>query len=449
MDQLQRAIDCWNDNLVRTGQSDVERLKSSQLAKKLLRNNHPVCAVARPHFVGESELRRHRHIVDVIANSLVKARDHVTANRQREAEHLGRFYDWIGDLMHLEPKSANHGAITRLDAFKTTAGLRFIEMNADCPWGAGHNDGLAGIFQELEAFQAIKGEFDLQPLLLQPAVGEALMEAWRDWGGTHRPVVAVVGWFARLGTTAEAIVRETEILRDCGIAEVTAAEPGALEFDGQRLIADGKAIDLVYRHAFTHDMLAAPDEVRPLLTALRRNAVCMVNPFHAELMGHKALFALLTDPDVDLGLSDAEREVIRDHVPWGRLLRETSTLDPDGRRVDLVEHVTANRENLVLKPAHGAKGDGVELGWHHDPSSWEAAIKTALASDFVVQQRIPTERVAYPASEPGVPEQLVYEDTDPFVTRGRLAGFLTRISEEEIVNVSRQGSVVPSFVVRR
>ena len=122
--------------------------------------------------------------------------------------------------------------------------------------------------------------------------------------------MAVIGWFEHLGTTTEAVAREAEYLRDSGIADIIAKEPGALEFDGRRLVADGMAIDLVYRHGLTRDVLAARNEVKPLLTAHRQNAVYMVNPFHAELMGHKALLALLTDPDIDLGLADVEREVI-------------------------------------------------------------------------------------------------------------------------------------------
>lgn len=449
MDTIRRITDRWNEGLSLSGKSDAEHLLNGQKHRKLYKYGRPLCGVARPHFVGEREFQRHRHVVDVIAKSLVKARDHVTANREREAEHLGRFYDWIGDLMHLEPKIADHGAITRLDAFRTAGGLSFIEMNADCPGGAGHNDGLVEVFQELETFQALKGDFDLQPLLLQPAVAKALMEAWRDWGGKHPPTMAIVGWFDRIGTTAEAVLQETDAMRGAGIGKIFAVAPGELEFDGHRLVVDGTAIDLVYRLALTRDVLEALDEITPLLTALRQNAVCMVNPFHAELMGHKALFALLTDPDIDLGLSSAERKVIRDHVPWGRLLRETSTSDPEGRRVDLLDYLVANRETLVLKPTHEAKGDGVELGWHHEESSWQDAIAAALAADFIVQQRIPTEQVSYPVAEPDLPERTMYEDTDPFVTRGQLAGFLTRISESEIINVSRQGSVVPTFVVRQ
>lgn len=48
-----------------------------------------------------------------------------------------------------------------------------------------------------------------------------------------------------------------------------------------------------------------------------------------------------------------------------------------------------------------------------------------------------------------MPIKAVYEDIDPFVARGRLGGFLTRLSEAEIVNVARGGSVVPTFVIRR
>ena len=206
---------------------------------------------------------------------------------------------------------------------------------------------------------------------------------------------------------------------------------------------------MVYRLMLTRDVLSSLDEVRPLLAALQQQAVCMINPFRSELMGHKALFALLTDPDVDLGLGSTERDIIREHVPWGRLLREVPTTDPNGETIDLVAYVTANQKDLVLKPTHEAKGDGVELGWQHSASSWEAAVRGAIESDYIVQKRVPTERVSYPGVEPGVPSKAVYEDTDPFVCRADLTGFLTRLSEAEIVNVSKGGSVVPTFVVQR
>lgn len=449
MDQVRRVSDRWDAHLARVGQRDVERLYSEQRDRTLLMHNRPVCAVARPHFVSSEELSQHRRIVKVLTTALVKARDHVVADRERDAAYLGRFYDWIGDLIRLEPAVVDHGAITRLDAFRSPSGLHFIEFNADCPGGADHNDGLVETFQALETFRAIEREVDLEPLWLQPAVATALMEAWRDWGGTHAPTIAMVGWFERKGRTAESILGNAQPLLAAGAGSVIAVEPAALEFDGRRLAADGVAIDMVYRLMLTREALAALGDLKPLFSALRQNAVCMVNPFRAELMGHKALFSLLTDPDFHFHLDSAEREVIRNHLPWGRLLREVSSSDPDGRRVDLVDYVIANREELVLKPTHEAKGTGVELGWQHTASSWESAVRAALDADCVVQKKVPTERVAYPSAEPGVSIKALYEDTDPFVARGQLGGFLTRLSEEAIVNVSRGGSVVPTFVILR
>lgn len=449
MDQARRVSDRWDEHLARVGQRDIERLYSEQRDRALLMHDRPVCAVARPHFVSDGELSQHRQIVKVLTTALAKARDHVVADRERDAAYLGRFYDWIGDLIRLEPATVDHGAITRLDAFRSASGLHFIEFNADCPGGAGHNDGLVETFRTLDTFRAIDREFDLAPLLLQTAVATALMEAWRAWGGTNAPTVALVGWFERNGRTTESVLGETQPLLAAGAGSVIAVEPAALEFDGRRLSADGVAIDMVYRMILTREALAALDDLKPLFSALRQNAVCMVNPFRAELMGHKALFSLLTDPDFHFRLDSVEREVIRNHLPWGRLLREASTSGPDGGKVDLVEYVIANREDLVLKPTHEAKGTGVELGWQHSASSWESAVRAALESDFVVQKKVPTERVAYPSAEPGIPIKAVYEDTDPFVARGQLGGFLTRLSEAEIVNVARGGSVVPTFVIRR
>jgi hypothetical protein len=449
MTASRHASDRWDDILVKYGEQDLERLRTGQRERGLIMHGRPVCSVARPHFVGEGEFSRHQNVVRVLTNALSKARDHLVADRQREAEHLGRYYDWIGELTCLEPVGVDYGTIARLDAFRSGSNLHFIEFNADCPGGADHNDGLAAIFQELETFREVDRQFGLRPLLLQPAMGRSFVDAWREWGGTHAPTVAAVGWLKRLGVAPESFLKAAKPLLDTGIASIIVAEPGELEFDGRRLFANGVPVDLVYRVMLTRDVLAALDEVKPLLSALQKQAVCMVNPFRAELMGHKALFALLTDPDVSLGLDASEREVIRRHVPWGRLLRDAMTLDPHGRRVDLIDYVITNRNDLVLKPTHEARGLGVELGWQHSASSWENTVRVAIESDFIVQKKVPTERVSYPIAEPGTPAKNVYEDSDPFITRGQLAGFLTRLSEAEIVNVARGGSVVPTFVVRQ
>ena len=63
------------------------------------------------------------------------------------------------------------------------------------------------------------------------------------------------------------MVRNAESMLSSGIASIVAVEPGALEFDGRRLVANGVEIEPVYRFLLTREVLAARDEVKPLLDA--------------------------------------------------------------------------------------------------------------------------------------------------------------------------------------
>ena len=166
----------------------------------------------------------------MIANALVKARDHVVADREREAAHLGQYYDWIGDLMHLENRGVDHGSIVRFDAFVTASELHFVELNADCPGGSDTNDRLAEIFQMLETYKEIDREFQLQPLQLRPRVGKAPVDAWREWGGKEAPRVALVTWFTRYGSSPESFELEAQVLQREGVQSIVAVEPNALDY---------------------------------------------------------------------------------------------------------------------------------------------------------------------------------------------------------------------------
>jgi hypothetical protein len=58
-----------------------------------------------------------------------------------------------------------------------------------------------------------------------------------------------------------------------------------------------------------------------------------------------------------------------------------------------------------------------------------------------------TDREAYPTLDAPGSSATYYEDTDPFIFRGRLGGLLTRLSASEITNVHASGSLVASFAI--
>ena len=187
------------------------------------------------------------------------------------------------------------------------------------------------------------------------------------------------------------------------------------------------------------------------MTAYRARAVCVANTFRCKLPHKKAFFAVLTDETHGRLFTPAEREIAHRHVPWTRLVRECRT-ELDDRSIDLVEHVRRMRDEFVLKPNDEYGGSGVLLGWELDERAWTAALDRALADEpgtWVLQRRIPVRREVFPmVDEPfAVVMREVLVDLAPYLFRGQVRGFLTRLSTTGLANVTSGGGQVPAFVI--
>jgi len=230
-------------------------------------------------------------------------------------------------------------------------------------------------------------------------------------------------------------------------------DPGELTFEGGALRYGESRIDLVYRRVLINDIVARPDDCVALIQAYAERAVCVANTFRCKLAHKKAFFAVLTDERNEALFSDTERDAIRAHVPWTRVLADTDTV-MGGRRQPLMRLAEDHREALVLKPNDEYGGAGVKLGWELTPGEWSAALAEALnapAGSWVLQERIPVRRETFPmfdsAGEVAMRNMLV--DFAPYLVRGRMTGYLTRLSSTGLANVTSGGGQVPAFVVGR
>lgn len=446
-DFLEEAAARW-DQLVGPEAGSDDQLASlrGRLAELgLVADERPLCTVIRPHLVTEEMLANQSRVAGLVVSAVTKVRDAVLSDEGLQRAHLTSFMEWAGELIELESPRTPDGAMNRLDASLAPDGLHFIELNADCPEGAGHHDAILDFFEGLDAFEQFAAEYRVRPLRLVPHLVTTLLGAWERWGGSGKPTIAMM-----TRTDDEAIVAsveaEAEEHRRRGVdAEV--CDYRDLSFEGGRLRVGDCDVDLLYRALPTALCLELRADLGPVFAAVRAGAVCMVNPFRAELLGHKALFALMSDPSHDFGLSAAEQGAVRAHVPWARPLSDGRTTDPQDRDVDLVEHVLAAREQLVLKPAHEFGGLGVRLGWHCDEGEWRQVVEECLNADYIVQRRVPLHRAGYPTVDAPGARGSYFEDTDPFAFGGQMAGMLTRLSPNEITNVHEGGSVVPSFAI--
>ena len=154
----------------------------------------------------------------------------------------------------------------------------------------------------------------------------------------------------------------------------------------------------------------------------------MANALTCKIPHKKAFFAVLTDDRNAALFSDAERQLIRRHIPWTRLLEDTKT-KRDGESFGLLEYVRRRREDFVLKPNDEYGGTGVTLGWENDERAWDEALNRALADSehaWFVQERIAIRREMFPMQTPnGVEMRDMLVDLAPYLFRGKMAGFLT------------------------
>src|SRR5262249_51469069 len=97
-------------------------------------------------------------------------------------------------------------------------------------------------------------------------------------------------------------------------------------------------------------------------------------------------------------------------------------------------------------------GKGIVLGWTVSEAEWSRAVEAALATPYVVQQRVRLPGEPYPSLIDGRVQ--VYErlyDTAPFVSHGDYAdGCLTRIATDPLLTVTAGGgSTVPTVLVEK
>ena len=444
------AIDTWHSLLrpdVELTPAYTEEFTRSMRARKLTFGDRVHCPFLRPFFLTESDESRMR----VAAETIAALGERVIAAALETPSLLNQLglTDAEVQLVRLDPGYERASTASRLDAFLLPDSLRFAEYNAESPAGLAYTQRLCELFDEMPAMrtfrQARRVRFNatIEPML------DALVSSYREWGGTaDPPKIAIVDW-REVPTWSE-----FEILRDTFTARgvpTIVCDPRELVFDNGTLACGETRIDLVYRRVLINDILARSADCAALLKAYAQKAVCVANTFRCKLPHKKAFFAVLTD-ERNAGLfSDEEHAIITAHVPWTRILADTETV-LHGRRQRLMRLAEDHRESLVLKPNDEYGGTGVTLGWEASPSDWYAALNDALnapAGTWVIQERIPVRRETFPmfdaAGTVTMREMLV--DFAPYLFRGRMTGYLTRLSSTGLANVTSGGGQVPAFVI--
>ncbi|HXJ12199.1 MAG TPA: hypothetical protein VNH19_07990 [Candidatus Limnocylindrales bacterium] len=419
---------------------------------RLTFGNRVHCPFLRPFFISTQDEIRVRDATETLA----RLGERMATAAMEDNSLFAQFHLRPEEekLVRLPAGKGPASTASRVDAFLLPESLKFTEYNGESPAGSGYTETLSAIFRELPVMKEFAEYFEIHSYPLSALLLDALIGTYRDWGGTSQhPQMLIVDW-KEVPTWSEfEILKERfEAMR----VPVVLADPRELEWDGKSLSAKGKKIDLVYRRVLINDIVARPKECAALVKAYEAQAVCVANNFRCKIPHVKAFFAVLTEQKNAKLFSSEELDVIRKHVPWTRVVEDVKT-DYQGTPIELLDYIRENQRDLVLKPSDEYGGTGVTLGWEVEPKHWEESIQGALPGEtsakehgcWIVQEKIAMRRGEFPYIGPDgkVEFRDMLVDLAPYMFRGKLSGFLTRLSATSLANVTSGGGQIPAFRV--
>ncbi len=413
-----------------------ERMKEARLTF----GGRMLCSFPRPNLVSTAVYEEIRGVCRGIFGAIEK----VEKTLGRDLWERVCLQPEERELVALDPGFRRASPAARLDSFITTSTYQFVELNAETPAGSAYAERLADVFLQMPIVRRFQERYHLKRFRTQERLLETLLGCYREAGGkAERPTIAVVDYEDVPTRVEHHMVAEFFAAHGCSSL---VCDPRHLAYEGGKLVHDGKVIDLVYKRLLVNEFLDRVSELQPLLRAVRERAVVMVNPFRCKPIHKKAIFAVLTDDELQPLFTEAERAAIRAHVPWTRRVREGKTTR-HGETVDLPAFILRERETLVMKPNDEYGGKGVFIGWETSGAEWARALQEALRTPYVVQQRVELRRQAFPELGPELRFRDFVVDLDPYVFDGEVEGFLTRLSGTSLANVTSGGGQVPAFLV--
>src|SRR6266850_5105610 len=448
---LSEAVSHYHDLLAsdELAQQSLAHLDQGLERAKLIFGGRRLSPYLRPHFVTEDDFKQVTRVCETVWSAIEKVKDAAVTDSSLLTE-LG-LTEIERELVQIDPGYRAVSPTARLDSFLTEDVYSFVELNGESPAGIAYADAAFEIFEQLPVMKRFNESYHLRRFEGRPLMLKVLLDCYEEFLGRRpdrAPHIAIVDL---KGMPTQ---KEFELFREYFEAQgypSIIASPDELEFSGNRLRVHDFQIDIVYKRLLVNEYLPVMKEQPALLDAYRAGAICMVNSFRSKIIHKKALFAVLTDKRYRSLFSSSEQEMIAGHVPWTRRVRAGKT-DYFGEPIDLIEFIGERRERLVLKPNDDYGGHGIYIGWNIDEIGWDEALHNVLANgDYLVQERVPTAREVFPALTTegtiAFAEQLV--DLDPLLFNGKVGSAFTRLSSNELANVTSGGGMVPTFIISK
>ncbi|MEP7010028.1 MAG: hypothetical protein ABJC13_06875 [Acidobacteriota bacterium] len=367
-----------------------------------------------------------------------------------DPERIAAYYglDPLFTELLVEPPNGLDSALARADLVGSSDGLKCVEFNFGSRLGGTEARYRTGIYRQVPEFQEFLAREGLSWAhrdtvreMFAHFFDEALRLGLGKEGTLNLGLLIdqplLFGMGERFAREFDAALRDSGLplggrLHVCWQHQLR-EEEGALRLAGARLHG---LVEMTVRG--THPA------VYPLAAA--GELVLFNGPIHAILAGKQNL-ALLSEYQDSECFTAEERELLRGHLPWTRVV-ERKDVRFDGRDWDLPTLLAERRGDLVLKSCRSLGGKDVAIGRASTDAEWQAAIDTALSGDLWIVQEFVVSKSYLALSDAGVERHdLIW---GPFAFGSRFGGNFLRLQPTRVggaINASRTGSASSMYEV--
>ena len=446
MAQLSEAIARYH-KLLENGYRDpgwAEALQEQMRSRNLTDSGRLLSPILRPHFISRRQLENLTRVAEKLSAIL----DRIGALALESPSLLQRLRMLPAEKMLAAlPSGYSRLAVAaRLEAHLHNGSLALHAIEGCRSAGAAQADLLADLFLDLPIVKEFKrGNYKLSKLGGIKHLHSALLQAWKEFGGTQTPNIAIIEADQQLPSeSGEGAILASLFSRLGSAARSVSLDE--LEYRGKHLSAGDFRIDIAFRRVLTRDLLLRSDLSHPLLEAYRNRVVCLVNSFRSEVALRRGLFDLLTDETVTVELPAAERKLIRSFVPWTRVVSARKTKYGD-ELIDLPEFILHSRQKLILLPGEEASEHRVFVGSEMSEQAWDRALRQALHTPYVVQERPPAVSELFPVFAYGELSMKPLEvAVHPQVFNGEVQGAMASLKAVSSAGVAQLG-IAPVLVL--
>lgn len=445
MTQLDEAIHRYHRILESEPYRDlrwVKNLQDQMEARQLSTGGRLLCPFLRPNFVTQ---KQYDNLVKT-GEALITAVDRMLKMALASPQILARMQLLPAEKMlaAVDPGYEIAEVSSQFDLQLQNGSMHVSQYSADALTGTAYADGLSDIFFDSPPVKEFRRRYNLTRVGGKKPFLNALLKAWKLFGGKKKPNIAIVEFRSATGRS------ESEIFREFFRAEGYETElvpPEQLEYKNGILKAGAFEIDLVYRRVSVQEFLLRFTLNHPLVQAYKDRKVCVVNSFRSELSHKRSMFALLTDEALTAKFPVHERKAIKEHLPMTRVVKAGKVTWHD-HTVELLDYIKENRDALVLRPNDDYSDLQNFVGLEHDETSWARAIREAQRAPYVVQERTTPSRTVFPLLSFGTLEfREMQVDVQPQAFLGKVAACPSYISPSGAGTYSPSAGIAPTFII--